>query len=48
LPKGVQPTTPVRIANTKVIIANQRMWPASVPRLAEIVRSVGENIAASL
>jgi hypothetical protein len=48
LPEGVQPTTPVRIANTKVIVANQRMSPASVPRLAEIVRSVGENIAASL
>ena len=40
LPKGVQLTTPVRIAITKEIVASQRICPASAPWVAEIVRSV--------
>ena len=39
-PEGVQPTIPVRIANTKLMVDSQRMSPASIPWLAEIVRSV--------
>jgi hypothetical protein len=48
LPEGVQPTIPVRIANTKVMVDSQGISPASVPCLAEIVRSGLRNIGASV
>jgi hypothetical protein len=47
LPEGVQPTIPMTIANTKVIVANQRMSPASVPRLDENIARLFLTIAAT-